>query len=123
MLMPVLGSPSIATSGTPRSAALAGCTPLSQAGAVSKPLTPPPPEYQDTSPWYAPPACVTSVVPPTATTYGEAAGYSTSGTPAGTPLGVPTEQKEPVSPEDANMVWPCAAPCMRIWSITLIEPS
>src|SRR3954452_9252558 len=50
------------------------------------------------------------VVPPMATAYGEEAGYSTSGTPAGTPLTPTTaEQFEPWSPVETNRLWPWAA--------------
>src|SRR3954464_12655438 len=45
-----------------------------------------------------------------ATAYGEEAGDSTSGTPAGTPLTPTTaEQLEPWSPVETNRLWPWAA--------------
>src|SRR6478609_11661467 len=98
-------------SGTPRPPG--GATPCCQPRGDSRRLGPPPPATHATSFEYAPLALVTRVVPPTPMTHGDDAGYSTSGTPAGTPFApTTTEQKPPVSPEEANTVWPCAAACM-----------
>ena len=64
-----------------------------------------------------------SVVPPTDTAHGDDAGKFTSGAPAGTPLTpTATGQKPPVSPDEANTVWPCAAACIIELSSTAIEP-
>src|SRR3954452_20922486 len=55
--------------------------------------------------------------------YGEEAGYSTEGTPAGTPL-APTiaVQNVPESPLDTNSVWPWAAACASPGSSPSVKP-
>src|SRR5689334_22735860 len=55
--------------------------------------------------------------------YGDEAGYSTDGTPAGTPF-VPTSavQNVPVSPEETKSVWPCAAAWASTWSRPSVKP-
>src|SRR3954469_19371328 len=102
---PVSGSASSATSGTPRS------TPTNEPpafcchdGTSSKYVAPPPPAYQVTSVGPSP----TTGVPPTPIAYGPPAGYSTPGSPAGTPFppAGPTGQNDPVSPLEVNRVWP-----------------
>src|SRR3954454_17339866 len=114
-------SPSTATSGTPRS------TPTNEPpafcchdGTSSKYVAPPPPAYQVTSVGPSP----TTVVPPTPIAYGLAAGYSTPGSPAGTPFtpAGPTGQKEPVSPLEVNNVWPCALACLSVLSRLVWKP-
>src|SRR3954469_5814142 len=118
---PVSGSASSATSGTPRS------TPTNEPpafachdGTSSKYVAPPPPAYQATSVGPLP----MTVVPPTPIAYGLAAGYSTPGRPAGTPLtpAGPTGQNEPVSPLEVKRVWPCAAACLRVLSTLVWKP-
>ena len=67
---------------------------------------------------------MSSVVPPTPTTYGDEAGYSVSGGPLpGTPLVAATAQALPVSPVEAKNVWPCAAAWAKDVSSTVIAPS
>ena len=63
-------------------------------------------------------------VPPTATAYGDDAGYSTIGTPPTPPLGgtPAAPQYPPVSPVDAKSVCPCAAASTRIMSPTSMSP-
>src|SRR3954471_23835910 len=125
MRAPVFGSASKATSGSPRTlAAAVGTTPLCQAPLFSTGEAPPPPAFHAASEMYAPEDEASSVVPPTATAYGEDAGYSVSGSPdSGTPLLGPTAQELPVSPVEAKKVWPCAAAWASAMSSTIIEPS
>src|SRR3954451_17569735 len=80
---------------------------------------PPPPADQPIS-WGPGPR---TVVPPTPTAYGEDAGYSTEGMPAGTPLTPTTAaQNTPVSPEETNSDWPCAAAWASVTSSASVKP-
>src|SRR3954452_6408097 len=57
------------------------------------------------------------------TAYGDEAGYSTEGIPAGTPLTPTTAaQNTPVSPEDTNSDWPWAAACCSVTSSASVKP-
>src|SRR5215475_5363458 len=114
----------MAMSGTPRPAVDATLTEVCQKGESSNWLTPPPPAFQEISSYQVPSLLVRSVVPPAPITYGEAAGYSTIGMPAGTPLApTATPQNEPLSPVEAKTVWPCAAASRKTSSSTSMEPS
>src|SRR4051812_9090142 len=80
---------------------------------------PPPPAYQPISFGPGP----STVVPPTPTAYGDDAGYSTLGIPAGTPLTPTTAaQNTPVSPEETNSDWPWAAACAKVTSSASVKP-
>src|SRR3984893_15634821 len=122
---PVSSAASYATSGKPRKVNPAGvvptiCVGLSHEGEYSNWLNPPPPDCHACSPRYVPSTLLNRSVPPTATAYGDEAGYSTIGTPPTPPGGGPpaTPQYAPVSPVEAKSVWPCAAASTRIMSPT-----
>src|SRR5262249_45933864 len=80
---------------------------------------PPPPAYQPIS--FGPDP--STVVPPTPVAYGEEAGYSTEGMPAGAPLTPTTAaQDTPVAPQDTNSDWPRAAACCSVTSSASVKP-
>src|SRR6185437_14189642 len=107
-----------ARSGTPRVVWPAFWpTPTCQLGIGSNVLGLPPVPDHTVSPCQAV-VVAFSVVPPTATTYGELAGQL-----GVVPFGLPPHSLEPASPEDTENVWPCASACWKIASAAAAEPS
>src|SRR5579884_614205 len=107
MLAPqTFGSAHMATSGSPLSpAALLGTIPLCHHSEYSSALIPPPPAFQATSLFQVPSVLVSRSVPPTATTYGDDAGYEViTGPESGTPFVPSTGQEAPTSPVEENTV-------------------
>src|SRR6185312_12680736 len=118
MMAPLLGSASKAMSGTPRYWLPAFWpTPTCQLGIGSKVLGLPPVPDHTVSPCQVVVVAL-SVVPPTATTYGELAGQL-----GVVPLGLPPHSLEPASPVDTEKVWPCATACLKMLSAAAAEPS
>src|SRR3569623_1900993 len=88
---PVLGSAGAATSGVSRVDPALTPAPFCQLGRGNFTLFPPPLPLQAVSDCSAALAPRTTVVPPTATTLGSDAGYSTSSTPFGVDPSSPVE--------------------------------
>src|SRR5258708_392014 len=86
-------------------------------------LSPPPLPTQPISWTRLAEASEIRVVPPTPVTYMPEAGQLVPGNELGTPVAATNAHPSPLSPDEANRVWPCMAPSVSTLSVLTIEPS